>query len=75
MITAQLLGGPCDGRTIQLADDMQAFHVPCTVITDNPDMQGEFVGPGFPCVATYAFFQTLPSGTKVFRLSGIHSNA
>ncbi|QGZ17142.1 hypothetical protein HYQ19_gp043 [Arthrobacter phage DrYang] len=73
MITAQLLGGPCDGVTIQLKEDMDAFQIPCTLVTDNPAMQSKDIGPGFPATATYALFQTLPSGTRVFRLSGIHS--
>lgn len=70
----ELIGGPADGAKIELGEDMQAFHIPCTVITDNPDLQSGQIGPGFPAVATYAHFQTLPSGTRVFRLSGIHSN-
>ncbi|ASX98713.1 hypothetical protein SEA_COLUCCI_42 [Arthrobacter phage Colucci] len=71
----ELIGGPADGTKFELADDLQAFHVPCTVVTDNPAFQSKEIGPGFPCVATYALFQTLANGTRIFRLSGIHSKA
>lgn len=71
----ELIGGPADGAKLQLANDMDAFHVPCTAVTDNPMFQSKNIGPGFPCTATYAYFQTLENGTRVFRLSGIHSKA
>ncbi|AOZ64707.1 hypothetical protein SEA_CHOCOLAT_42 [Arthrobacter phage Chocolat] len=72
----QLIGGPADGAVFQLSDDKaNALQVPCTVVTDNPMFQSKNIGPGFPCTATYAYFQTLENGTRVFRLSGIHSKA
>ncbi|QFG14843.1 hypothetical protein SEA_LYMARA_42 [Arthrobacter phage Lymara] len=72
----ELVGGPADGAKFEIKDDSTlGLQIPCTVVTDNPDLQSRQIGPGFPCVAVYAHFQTLPSGTRVFRLSGIHSKA
>jgi hypothetical protein len=67
-VTAELVGGPHDGRRISLAGDVDVISVPVPV-TLMPDPDADVTRPEMP-VLVYRLSGVRDDGVSVFRCAG-----